>query len=131
MVDLEGSSSVFQLSDGQPRVVTIFRDVTARNRAEQAAQENALRWQVALDAAGDGLWDWKVETDEAFFSPTGIRMLGYEPSEIAARMEEWRSRVHPDDWPPIAAELERHLAGQTASFADDVQRAHRGAEQKG
>jgi len=113
IVEAEGSSSLIQLSDGQPRVVTIFRDVTARNQAEAAARENALRWEAALDALGDGLWDWDNRTGTVFFSVGWKAMRGYADHEIGNRLEEWSSRVHPDDWPIIHAALDPHLRGET------------------
>jgi len=116
LADLEGSSSLFRLSNGETRIVTIVHDITTRKHAERAAQENALRWQTALEAAGDGLWEWNLETDDAYFSPTGTRILGLEPDEVSPRMDEWRKRVHPDDLAPTMVLLEQHLAGRTETY---------------
>ncbi|MBI5772030.1 MAG: PAS domain S-box protein [Verrucomicrobia bacterium] len=117
--DLEGSVSLFRLSDGAVRSVIIIRDITARKAAEVAAAENALRWQGALEAAGDGLWDWDLETDHTFYSPTAVGLFGFTTAEIAPHIDEWRSRVHPDDLPAVQAVLEEHLSGHSPFYESE------------
>lgn len=116
LADLEGSTSLFQLGNGENRIVTIMHDITARKRAEQSAQENMLRWHAAMEAVGDGLWDLNLETGDAFFSPTGLRILGYEEGDIPARLEEWKNHLHRDDLGPTMAAWQQHLQQVTDAF---------------
>jgi PAS domain S-box-containing protein len=51
----------------------------------------------ALKATNDGLWDWNLLTNVAYFSPQYYRMLGYEPDAFPANYENWRALVHPHD----------------------------------
>jgi len=44
------------------------QEIFKRWRAEEALLESELRWQFALEGAGDGLWDWNVKSKEVFFS---------------------------------------------------------------
>jgi len=60
----------------------------------QVAEE---RWKFALEGAGDGVWDWNVQTDRAFFSRHWKEMLGHAEEEIGADPDEWQRRVHPED----------------------------------
>jgi two-component system cell cycle sensor histidine kinase/response regulator CckA len=77
---------------------TLSRRMVERNRAtEEALYESRLRWQFALEGAGDGLWDWNIETNRVFLSPQWKGMLGYADHEIVDSVPEWESRVHPDD----------------------------------
>ncbi len=89
-----------------------------RERAQFAATLAASeeRWRSAVVAVGDGLWDWNIETDGAFFSPTGLAMYGFAPGEIPGRMEEWRTRVHAGDLAATMTALEQHLTGQTETY---------------
>ena len=60
-------------------------------------QENEERFRLAMDATSDGLWDWDIETNHAYFSPGYYRILGYEPDEFPMTSQEWINRIHPDD----------------------------------
>lgn len=55
------------------------------------------RMLFALEAARDGLWDWNPQTDEVYFSPRYISMLGFQPQEFPPKLKSWLDRVHPDD----------------------------------
>jgi diguanylate cyclase (GGDEF)-like protein/PAS domain S-box-containing protein len=93
----------------------ILVDLTA-HRAEQAAQiEREQRWQFALEGAGDGVWDWNLQTGQAVYSRRWKAMFGYDESDIGGTAEEWASRVHPDDMPGVMQALQRHLDGHTPS----------------
>ncbi len=107
--------------EGAPRFdreeLRAFAGVTAnalgRWIAERSLGESETRWQFALEGAGDGVWDWNAQTNEAFFSRQWKAMLGYEDHEIGTDPEEWRSRLHPDDKERCYADLERHYKGET------------------
>ncbi len=43
--------------------------------------EGASRWQVALDGAGHGLWDWDIAANRIFRSESWLAMLGYTADE--------------------------------------------------
>ena len=78
--------------------ITIVRRITERKRAERALRESELRWQFALEGAGDGVWDWNLASREILRSRRWYEMLGYEPDgEGIQSREEWFALIHPDD----------------------------------
>jgi PAS domain S-box-containing protein len=83
-----------------------------RQQAQDALRESEERWQFALEGAGEGVWDWDVETSKVFFSRQWKAMLGYEEDEISDALDEWDSRLHPDDREEVYAQLNRHLRGE-------------------
>ena len=48
--------------------VGVLLDITARKQAEAALHANEALWKLALESAGDGVWDWNLVTGEEFFS---------------------------------------------------------------
>lgn len=91
-------------------------DITEARRTEAAVRASEERLSLALDAANDGLWDWDVNSGEAFFSPRYYTMLGYEPGGFEASYAEWRNRVHPDDQARVETLLSRYLEKEEPAF---------------
>jgi PAS domain S-box-containing protein len=91
-------------------------DITELKKTAQALAESEQRWELAVSGANDGIWDWNPQTNEVYFSERWKAMLGYRTDEIGADLEEWTSRVHPDDLEGALAELQRHLRGETAFY---------------
>ncbi len=75
----------------------LFVVVLQRNKATRALRVSEERFDMALDAVADGLWDWDLRTNEVFFSPEYYKMLGYAPYEFPERVESWEALLHPDD----------------------------------
>jgi len=95
------------------------RFITERAEAEAALKESEERWQFALEGAGDGIWDWNMETNEVYFSPQWKAMLGYADDEVPHRFEEWDRRLHPDDRARAYADIEAHLSGTTPLYVNE------------
>lgn len=74
------------------------------------------RWNLALDSAGDGVWDWDLAHDRLYLSPTWKRMLGHREGEIGSSPDEWRNRVHPDDIHQCRLALRNHLRKGKPSY---------------
>jgi len=91
----------------------------ARKAAAEALQASEGRWRFALEGAGDGVWDWDVPASTVFFSKRWKDMFGYTDAEIGTGLDEWSSRVHPEDMPRVMADLQPHLDGQTAGYANE------------
>ncbi len=106
-----------------PEGLCIFAGVTGsairRWRAERALRESEQRWQFALEGAGDGIWDWNVQTDMVFFSRQWKAMLGYAEHEITNSLGEWSKRVHPEDQAACYAALDRHFSGETPVYQNE------------
>jgi PAS domain S-box-containing protein len=86
---------------------------------EEALQASEERWQFALEGSNQGVWDWNLETNTVFFSDRWSAMLGYDPAEITSRLEEWSSRVHPDDLEATVAEVRKHLDGHAPVYVSE------------
>ncbi len=84
-----------------------------------ALQESERRWHFALEGNGDGVWDWNAQTNKVFFSKRWKEMLGYAEHEVGDDLEEWSSRVHPEDWEPTVALVQQHLRGETPIYISE------------
>ncbi len=96
-------------------VVLVFSDVTEKTRMELALQESESRWKCAVESAGDGVWDWNIQTGVAQYSRRWKEMLGFAESDIENKASEWSGRVHPDDLPGVLKAIQAHIDGETPS----------------
>jgi len=72
-------------------------EAASREAAQAALRESQERFDLALAAVSDGLWDWQVASGLTYFSARWFTMLGYDPGELPSHYETWRSLLHPQD----------------------------------
>ncbi|MBK1990824.1 PAS domain S-box protein [Sphaerospermopsis aphanizomenoides BCCUSP55] len=91
-------------------------------RVEQrtaALQESEQRWQLVVKGSNDGIWDWDLRTNQVFFSTRWKEMRGFREDEISKELEEWLSRIHPDDYERIIQALNNHFDHKTPFFQEE------------
>ncbi len=104
------------VQNNHPVFLAFGLDLTERVKTQTALKENETRFQLALDASGDGLWDWQIAAEEIYYSPQWTAMLGYAAQELELTIAAWEQLVHPDDWPWVQARLQAHLQDDTVPY---------------
>lgn len=102
--------------------VTHLRRRRLENERQRLADElraSEHRMRAALEAVGDGVWDWDIQAGTVVFSRSWRTMLGLDENESATGVAVWESRVHPDDLAAVWAAANRHLAGDTPVFESE------------
>lgn len=100
----------------------IMVNITERKLSEERLRVSEHRWKLALEAAGDGVWDWNVQTGQVVFSKRFGELFGFAENEYGTHMEDWNSRIHPDDRPRVLADMQAHLSGVAVNYSSE----HRG-----
>ena len=76
----------------------------------QALSRSQERFELAVAGSNDGIWDWDLRTDEVYYSPRLVRLLGFaDSSEFPPVAQSFWLRVHPTDYERFASTLSRHL----------------------
>ncbi|TVO67205.1 EAL domain-containing protein [Denitromonas ohlonensis] len=75
------------------------------------------RWHLALDNAGQGVWDLDLRSGEAFYAPGWRAILGLEASANAPQIRE--AHIHPADQQRVSSLLQQHLSGHTPHFESE------------
>ncbi|WP_181952534.1 PAS domain S-box protein [Vulcaniibacterium gelatinicum] len=109
---------------GERLFVAVLRDLRPQRQAEAERRASELRWRLAVEGADIGLWDWDLASGRVYYSPTWKRQLGYRDDEIGDSVEEWRSRVHPDDLAGAEARMQELLARPVADFQSEFRMRH-------
>ncbi len=95
----------------------VLVDITERRRIEEQLRLNEARWKLALDAAGDGVWDWNFQTGEVLYSKKFIELFGYSESEFIPRKESWIERIHPDERREVQELAKKCRSGESVLFS--------------
>jgi PAS domain S-box-containing protein len=119
-----------RLADGRWLLIVEYRtpsgyivgnriEITELKTATEALAASEQRWHLAVSGANDGIWDWEPQSGKVYFSERWKTMLGYSGDEIGDTLEEWISRIHPDDLERTMAEVQKHLRGETDFYESE------------
>jgi PAS domain S-box-containing protein len=117
------------LLDLLPGVVKRALEAVERDRqltqtqASLAASE--ARFAAAVRATNDGVWEWSIPDNGAYFSPRWKAILGYTPDEIADHRDEWRRRIHPQDIVRVDKAFRDFLENAIPSFSIEYRMQHK------
>jgi diguanylate cyclase (GGDEF)-like protein/PAS domain S-box-containing protein len=108
------------------RTKALTREVVERHEAEQQAKLNEERFNRALSATNEGIWDWNVETGEVVSIPSWGKLLGYDEGELEeADIDVWLHLTHPDDKLEALTVKEQFLAGLHPNIEREFRMKHK------
>ncbi|MFB2892503.1 PAS domain S-box protein [Aerosakkonemataceae cyanobacterium BLCC-F50] len=125
------SGSLVRDTEGKPLYfISQIQDITERKLAEEKLRLSEERLHLALEASGEGLWDWNIVTGELYFSPQWLKMLGYEVAELAYHVSTWESLIHPEDRAWVMDKLNAHLKDDSLPYKFDYRLKTKSGEWK-
>jgi diguanylate cyclase (GGDEF)-like protein/PAS domain S-box-containing protein len=96
----------------EARVILQMTCIELQKQAEAALVHSESRWNHALESARQGVWDRDLRTGEMFYSRMWRTMRGIPADEhVDSALDNWLSRVHPDDRQRVLADVERQEQG--------------------
>ena len=93
-----------------------FRNISHERRSSAQLKLSEETLLHVLEAAGDGAWDWNIQTGEVAMSEGFLARLGYERDAFSWDFDSFIHLVHPDDMATLTRCLQQHLEGTTSSF---------------
>ncbi|MFO7807891.1 PAS domain-containing protein [Guyparkeria sp.] len=96
------------------------QDVTDIVTAKRQLEDVEERFRFAIEGAGDGIWDWRLDSDEMTFSGNYEPMLGYAPGELPPVFDSWLEAIHPDDREATRERLNDYLVGRIEAFSHEM-----------
>ncbi|GJM40375.1 MAG: hypothetical protein DHS20C20_06570 [Ardenticatenaceae bacterium] len=90
-------SNTYTPRQSDTRVIVASYDITERAQAEEALRESQERFERAMEATQDGLYDWNLVTNEIYYSPGWKRMLGYAYDELPNDFSVWETHTESQD----------------------------------
>lgn len=84
-----------------------------RRRVEARLKATDERLNLALDSTQVGVYEWDVETDQVYFTPSIWKMIGYSSEEMPRTGQGWLNLLHADDQPAVRAVIAAHFRDET------------------
>lgn len=103
-------------------------DITTIKKAEEKLRRSQERYELALDGANDGIWDWDLVNNEVFFSKRYKSMLGHTDKSFPNHPMEFFNHVHKDDVARVRTVLEDCFAGKLDSCNEIFRMKHRNGD---
>ena len=102
-----------------------LQQLLRQHRTAQEAREQRERFDLVVVGAGDGIWDWQLDSDSLYFSPRMLELLGCSHDNRPETVDDWIALVHPDDINGVRRELRNHLEGISLQFRVECRMQHR------
>jgi diguanylate cyclase (GGDEF)-like protein len=99
---------------GRARAMRLATAMTQELRASEQ------RWSFALEGAGDGVWDWNLQTRATVNSRRLKEIIGVDDRDDQDTIEAWERRVHPDDVLEFRASMQTCLTAAQGDNANCV-----------
>ena len=118
--DLWALASAVALRDSNGKysgTLAMITDISALKTAEQTTREGEMRWNLALEASSQGVFDVDCKTNIIYSSPRLKEILGYSEQDDTTDESAWRKRIHPADRDWVASALSDYLAGRSNIFS--------------
>lgn len=94
---------------------------------EPKGADGTSRWEMGLDSADHGLWDWDIPADVVYRSERWTRMLGYSEQPPPNNLTALSGLMHPEDHAHVSAAVQAHLEGRTDTYVAEFRlRQHDG-----
>jgi PAS domain S-box-containing protein len=91
----------------------------------EALRKSEERFNLAMQAATDGLFDWDLEKNVIYYSPGWKHILGYQDEELANEVAVWERLTDPKDLERSWEIMREHLAGRRDRYESEFRMHHK------
>lgn len=78
-------------------VLVVLKNIDRYKAIEKKLAECEQCYEMSMEAADLGIWDYRVGTGKTYYSKKWKSMLGYYPDEITDEHAHWEELLHPED----------------------------------
>ncbi len=113
--------------DGHGKAVRMagsIQDIHQRHEAQAELANLQLQLQQALQGGNVGMWDWDILTNEVTVSPELMLQIGEDPEQPWVTLNDWETRLHPDDRDAAVQRTQDYIAGRTQEYESSFRLRH-------
>jgi diguanylate cyclase (GGDEF)-like protein/PAS domain S-box-containing protein len=109
-------------------IAAISRDIRDRIAAEAALRESYERFNTAVRATNDVIWDWNLVTDEIWSNENFNRVFGHPREGGTLTIKSWYDGIHPGDRDRVVNGIHELLDRAEEDWSDEYRfRRHDGS----
>lgn len=106
--------------------ITMFTDITEQVQAKEKSEMERNILEIILEDTLSGYWDWNIENETVYFSPSFKKMFGYENDEIENSNESWKKLIFQEDLQKLKYNFNRHVESQgRVAYYNEVRYHHK------
>jgi diguanylate cyclase (GGDEF)-like protein/PAS domain S-box-containing protein len=114
----ESRRRVMRSGDGW-LIVATARDIRERIAQEEALRKSNERFDMAVRATNDVIWDWDLETDEIWWNENYTKVFGLTREAGDRSIQSWYQGIHPDDQGRVIAGVHRVIGSGGENWSDE------------
>jgi diguanylate cyclase (GGDEF)-like protein/PAS domain S-box-containing protein len=100
-------------------IVATARDIRERIAQEEALRKSNERFDTAVRATNDVIWDWDLLTDEIWWNENFTKVFGYARDAVDRTVQSWYQGMHPDDQGRVIAGVHRLIGSGGENWSDE------------
>lgn len=105
-----------ELLESRARCAELDVELLAIGQMQESLRKTEERLELALAGAEVGLWDYNLQTGDAFISPQRAAMVGYSVEELEPHFSSWGKLIHPEDIERVTEAFNAHVQGRTPLY---------------
>jgi len=106
-------------SGGTYIIAAISRDIRERIAAETALRESNERFDIAVRATSDIIWDLDLITESLWWNENFTKVFGYPREDVDRTVKSWHDAAHPDDRVRVETGMRRVIESGGESWSDE------------
>ncbi|MGM0607361.1 MAG: PAS domain S-box protein [Candidatus Muiribacteriota bacterium] len=115
-----------EYSDGKIiKVLGNFMDITSQVEAKISLKKANERFELAVQGANDGLWDWDLKNDKLYLSPKWKEILGYEDYELKNEFKTFENLIYKKDRKKVIEYAYKYLNGEISNYKIEFRMKHK------
>jgi diguanylate cyclase (GGDEF)-like protein/PAS domain S-box-containing protein len=100
-------------------IVATARDIRERIAQEEALRKSNERFDMAVRATNDVIWDWNLVTDEIWWNDNYTKVFGHALEAADRTIQSWYQGIHPDDQGRVIAGVHRAIGSGGENWSDE------------
>ncbi|MBB5021171.1 PAS domain-containing sensor histidine kinase [Desulfurispira natronophila] len=105
-------------------LITLWLCWPRTTNSEQPVTRHEQCWKTALEASGDGTWQWDITHNQITCSNSWKSLHGIPLQEEIDLQRHFLQRLHPDDAPRVQQIMQECLAVHSTQFEEEMRLFH-------